>query len=1551
MRGALVLWSAVQLAAGAGHCDINQRSEILYWHNKARSHIAQQGTCANMLEMSWNTGIADATETNVCPSSHNGQSAAAYGQSLGENLAWGGGTCMPGLCSEAGICNGGSIPCAPNCNSYCTLKSAIYNGWYQSETVNPSGTTDPCLSYNDGGGHCSQMVWQSSWEIGCTYQQGCANWDTTLACSYKAPGNYLGSNAGTTGYNPDCTSGAACSNCPASHPYCTSGANPGLCSQSASCTGNAQCTDPPTCFGAGTCSQGSCTYTTPLAAGTTCGGGGGECDATGTCQFMCFDAGCAACSTKTIGGCDACSSNTMSLQDGCCSTGCFELGNAGTSTGQYVQAGLSNDKPYYHSTATGRYLSYLTYSNWGWSVCSGIGSGTCYSISDDMSADVGTTSPWSNGATVTACANDCGGGCNSPPECYTGTGTCNSCGCVYAVDVGAACTGGTCDSTGYCVSGGAPPPTASPTKAPTSAPTTVPPTAAPTRAPSVPPTKEPTNTPAPSAAPGCASLSAPVGGTISGSCVNPSHLESCSTTCDHGRISTGSTTRQCQSGTWSGAAFECSLRPCTTLTSPPNAQTATCDNKVHGDTCMFTCNTGYTPASSTRTCENGVWEGSVLTCSPKPCATLNSPAGAAAKSCFGSVHGDVCTFACNSGYTVAGDVSRTCTDGSWTGTQLTCTQPNSCVTLTAPSGSASTACSDAIDGDDCTFACSPGYTGTGDTTRTCSSAGTWGGTPLVCDPQACPTLDSPPGADQKSCAGMVQGESCTFECSLGYEANNGLYGTRQCDQQVWVGTELECTIKTCPVIAEAAHAFASDTCANAVHESRCNQICDAGWYPKEWGVTCNDGAWAPFTALTCQQYICPTLVAPAGGSGTTCESKVELDTCVFTCDANTVAEGDLTRECRDGQWLGTAPTCTAVGECPTLSSPSGANSASCTKIVVGGDCQFSCKQGYTATGSSYRTCEAGANTGDPGTWSGSAFGCDPVSCPALPPPANAADNDLCSSPVHGDTCTHECAVGYLAVGDVTRECVDGLWDGQVMSCIRKTCDGLAAPVNSTQYGNACDDYKHGDVCVFECLPDMVVAGSPSRECRDGVWTGNVLLCVPPEVRYKFQTSGWGPCSTTCGPGVQQRDVWCVDMQDPQRPIVSSDLCVDAGEHPAPAIEECPATQPCPSYSWTFDAWSECTHPCGGQGLRSRTVVCTSTTNGVGSTVADSHCATAVGVKPAEEESCNPQTCGDGFLWASTLWSKCSVPCGGGTASRTLECQDQYFNTVPDSSCGSTKPDTSRPCNQQECIDYGWNVCDWEPCTAQCGGSGQGIGMVGVLYRSVFCNRMNDSVMVDESLCSGDKPSSSVLGCNGHDCEAPNWMTAAWSSCENGLRNRTTHCHDSDGSNAADEVCDPDKIPHLVESCTSYACPVGAALVAEPTPGPLIQLPAVVEDNLMYIGIGIGAFVLLLVGGVAAFFLIRKHRNDNLATEAARKIEMNENLDVDDDGTNGDWRANPAAGVNLNSASPPASAEGMAPVRPQMPPARPQGPGMPPPRLRDPPHYRPVRTKEAGESAA
>eukprot|EP00058_Branchiostoma_floridae_P028508 XP_002613999.1 hypothetical protein BRAFLDRAFT_67419 [Branchiostoma floridae] len=112
-------------------------------------------------------------------------------------------------------------------------------------------------------------------------------------------------------------------------------------------------------------------------------------------------------------------------------------------------------------------------------------------------------------------------------------------------------------------------------------------------------------------------------------------------------------------------------KECSTPPSPDYTIKSCVYPHIHGHPCTYRCQPGYTPfaGSITRTCSNGVWTGTDLVCkrdysSPQtPDYTFRSGCG------YPYTQGKRCTYRCLLGYTqVSGSTTKTCYNGHWTST-------------------------------------------------------------------------------------------------------------------------------------------------------------------------------------------------------------------------------------------------------------------------------------------------------------------------------------------------------------------------------------------------------------------------------------------------------------------------------------------------------------------------------------------------------------------------------------------------------------------------------------------------------------------------------------------------------------------------------------------------------------------------------------------------------------------------------------------------------------------------------------------------------------------
>ncbi|XP_065899208.1 CUB and sushi domain-containing protein 1-like isoform X3 [Dysidea avara] len=307
---------------------------------------------------------------------------------------------------------------------------------------------------------------------------------------------------------------------------------------------------------------------------------------------------------------------------------------------------------------------------------------------------------------------------------------------------------------------------------------------------------------------------------------------------------------------------------CDNLTSPSNGEITSCSSGgigvgYEGDTCSFTCNTGYElTVSDTRTCQSdGSWSGSDAMCRRAPCSSLTDPNNGVITCSLRDdgvpSYEDTCSFTCNTGYELFGSDTRTCqSNGSWSGSDAVCRRV-SCPSLNDPNNG-TISCSLGDDGvpsyeDTCSFTCNTGYELTGSDTRTCQSDRSWSGSETMCIRVPCPLLTDPNNGVM-TCS-LVEDrvsssykDTCSFTCNTGYELTGS--DTRTCQNNgSWSGTEAMCIRVPCPSLTEPNNGALNCSLGDdgvPSYEDTCSFTCNTGYELTGSSTrTCqSDGSWS-----------------------------------------------------------------------------------------------------------------------------------------------------------------------------------------------------------------------------------------------------------------------------------------------------------------------------------------------------------------------------------------------------------------------------------------------------------------------------------------------------------------------------------------------------------------------------------------------------------------------------------------------------------------------------------------------------------------------------------
>ncbi|XP_061565851.1 ADAMTS-like protein 1 isoform X1 [Cololabis saira] len=200
-----------------------------------------------------------------------------------------------------------------------------------------------------------------------------------------------------------------------------------------------------------------------------------------------------------------------------------------------------------------------------------------------------------------------------------------------------------------------------------------------------------------------------------------------------------------------------------------------------------------------------------------------------------------------------------------------------------------------------------------------------------------------------------------------------------------------------------------------------------------------------------------------------------------------------------------------------------------------------------------------------------------------------------------------------------------------------------------------------------------------------------------EELHDWEYEGFTECSESCGGGVQEAVVICLNKQT--REPADQRLCVSS-RRPPQLLQDC-KTQACPP-RWETGPWSSCSTTCG-VGLMTRTVACSHRLFRDSNRTAllrDEDCQNP---KPGPIQACNRFDCPP--MWETRDWGQCSQSCGGGVQKRRVLCKQRLADgsilEVPDSFCPSKSPSSQQPCGKQTCPPQ-WVTADWTQCSVTCG---------------------------------------------------------------------------------------------------------------------------------------------------------------------------------------------------------------------------------------------------------
>ncbi|XP_075366965.1 A disintegrin and metalloproteinase with thrombospondin motifs 18 isoform X1 [Mycteria americana] len=196
------------------------------------------------------------------------------------------------------------------------------------------------------------------------------------------------------------------------------------------------------------------------------------------------------------------------------------------------------------------------------------------------------------------------------------------------------------------------------------------------------------------------------------------------------------------------------------------------------------------------------------------------------------------------------------------------------------------------------------------------------------------------------------------------------------------------------------------------------------------------------------------------------------------------------------------------------------------------------------------------------------------------------------------------------------------------------------------------------------------------------------MCNSQDCPPEWSTGLWSQCSKTCGRGVKKRDVYCKSTGSPKVKILPDSIC---GSDDKPESQQTCVLGRCPKndrLQWVISSWSECSASCG-PGVQKRELKCSEKSiHGKLITFPQRRCRNIKKPNTELEKACNNGACPSQTLynvvsgWYSSPWQQCTVTCGGGVQTRSVQC---LRHGRPASGClPHQKPAVLRACNTNFC---------------------------------------------------------------------------------------------------------------------------------------------------------------------------------------------------------------------------------------------------------------------------
>ncbi|CAH2318621.1 Hypothetical predicted protein [Pelobates cultripes] len=550
-------------------------------------------------------------------------------------------------------------------------------------------------------------------------------------------------------------------------------------------------------------------------------------------------------------------------------------------------------------------------------------------------------------------------------------------------------------------------------------------------------------------------------------------------------------------GKWNSTQPQCKVQVCPVPNSISNGSFGPIKTKyIYQDSVNFTCNTGYTLVGvpSISCTATGNWNSAGPLCKVQVCPVPNSISnGSFVPINTQYIYQDSVNFTCNPGFILVGVNSISCTAmGTWSSAGPQCKVQVCPVPNSISNGTFDLKKTQYIYQDSVTYTCNAGFILVGVDTISCTATGTWSSAEPQCKVQVCPVPNSISNGtfDLKKTQYIYQ-DSVKYTCNAGFI----LVGvdTISCTATgTWSSAEPQCKVQVCPVPNSISNGTFDLKKTQYIYQDSVKYTCNTGFILVGVDtISCTaTGTWSS-AEPQCKVQVCPFPNSVSNGIFDPMKSEyIYQDSVKYTCNPGFVLEGaDLISCTASGTWSSSEPQC-KVQICPTPNSISnGSFDPMKTEYIYQDSVNFTCDLGFILVGEDIISCT------ETGTWSSVEPQCNVQVCPVLNSVSNGSFDPMKTKYIYQDSVNFTCDAGFILVGVNLISCTStGTWSSVEPQCKVQVCP-VPKSVSNGSFDPKKAQYIYQDSVKYTCNAGFTLVGVDTISCTaTGTWSSAVPEC-------------------------------------------------------------------------------------------------------------------------------------------------------------------------------------------------------------------------------------------------------------------------------------------------------------------------------------------------------------------------------------------------------------------------------------------------------------------------